>query len=99
MMAELHDFGARGMTVMDGRRCVAKGRKVHGGWLLTLRGMSWSDTMRNERQKAWFDKLGLRCNASPWLKLVKDKSEAREHLNAIAAQFKKIAQEPRNDRT
>lgn len=86
MMAELHDFGVKGMVVMDGRRCVAHAKKVHGGWMLRLHGASWIDTMTNEKQRAWLKKLGLRPNASPFLKLVEKKQSAREHLQAIAKQ-------------
>ena len=73
------------MVVMDGGRCVAKARrKGTGQWLLSLEGASWVDTMTNEKQKAWLKKLGLRPNASPWLKVVQTKAEARNELKLLA---------------
>jgi hypothetical protein len=71
---------------MDGRRVVAKARKFHRSWLLSLNGASWSDTMTNEAQRAWLAKLGLRPNVSPWLKLVKSRREAKRILADIARQ-------------
>jgi hypothetical protein len=73
------------MVVMDGRRCIAKARrKGTGQWLLSLEGASWADTMINEKQKAWLKKLGLRPNASPWLKVVETKAQARRELQLLA---------------
>lgn len=73
------------MVVVDGKRCVAKARRKNTGqWMLTLNGASWIDTMTNEKQKEWLKKLGLRPNASPWLKLVETKAQARKELKTLA---------------
>ena len=77
------------MVVMDGRRCVGKARRVGTGqWLLSLNGASWADTMTNEKQKVWLKKLGLRPNASPWLKVVGTKAQARKELKLLAGLIK-----------
>lgn len=84
MTMTFHEPVDHAMVVMDGRRWVAKARRTGAGpWLLSLNAASWADTMTNERQRAWLRKLGLRPNASPWLKAVETKAQARRELQLL----------------
>lgn len=86
MAAVLHDFGKRGMVVMDGRRVVAVARKYihHGVWQLRLYDGSWADTMRNEAQIAHYARIGLRPDIWPFLKSVKTRREALRIMKDLA---------------
>lgn len=89
MIATLHDFGKRGIVVMDGKRTVAKGRPVHnrGVWMLTIYDGSWADTMRNTAQAERYARFGLKPNIAPWLKTVKTRREALRILSDMAKSY------------
>ena len=71
-----HEF-KNGMTVMDGRRCVAKARVVpHKGWLLRMYGGCWMDPAAR--------KPTVRGHVNPTLWLVNRRSKARTILNQLA---------------
>lgn len=86
MCATLHDFGKRGMVVMDGKRTVAVARYYpsHKRWSLRLYDGSWADTMRNEAQIAHLARLGLKPDSWPFLKTVKTQREARRIMADLA---------------
>jgi hypothetical protein len=86
MCATLHDFGRRGIVVMDGKRTVAVARYYpnHKMWSLRLYDGSWADTMRNEAQIAHYARLGLKPDAAPFLKAVKTHREARRIMADLA---------------
>lgn len=86
MAAVLHDHGARGMVVMDGRHLLAKARPTHGVWVLRLYGACWIDTMRDEERAAHYRRMKLPRGTSPELKTVTTKREAQRHLEDITKQ-------------
>lgn len=85
-MATLHDFGLRGIVVLDGKRTVAVARRWrnHGIWQLRIYDGSWADTMRNEDQKAHYARLGLRPDVWPFLKNVKTRKLALQIMSDLA---------------
>lgn len=89
MCATLHDFGTRGIVVMDGKRTVAVARKWrhHGIWQLRLYDGSWADTMRNEAQIAHYKRLGLPPDVWPFLKNVKTRREALRIMADLAKSY------------
>ena len=70
-----------GMIVMDGRRHVARARKVvSGGWMLRIYAGSW--THPDARIPAFGRPRGA---TFPYLMHVKTKAAARKELRALAA--------------
>ncbi len=70
-----------GMSVMDGRRCVAFARKIiAGGWLLKIHAGSWIDPAAH---RPAFDRPGMPVYTH--LMHVKTKARARRELRALAA--------------
>ena len=73
-------FGLRVMTVMDGRRCVAKARFVNrdSGWLLKLHGAEWLDERAGQGSLRW------NLPRARHLLVVRRKPEAKRIMKALA---------------
>jgi len=73
----LHTVGDRGITVMDGRRCVAVARKtVRGPWILRVHNACWTDPRARTQ--------GLMPGKFPYLMHVRTRPEALKHMTALA---------------
>jgi hypothetical protein len=75
-MLTFHEF-KNGMSVMDGKRCLAQGKPTPHGWILTLHGASWIDPRARTQ--------GLIPGKYPNLMLVKTRREAAQVLSGLAA--------------
>jgi len=83
MAPTLHVFD-RGMTVMDGRRCVASARKwANGLWILTLRGGAWIGARTEPQKLAQAQRMGMSLRIVDHLKVVKTKREARRWMAGL----------------
>ncbi|MXW45224.1 MAG: hypothetical protein F4109_05595 [Gammaproteobacteria bacterium] len=80
---DFHEF-RNGMTVMDGRRCVAHTKGPMGsGWLLKVHNASWLDPRAGQGAEK-FRRAGLRIPRDRSYLLVPSRAEARRILKALA---------------
>ena len=80
----LHEF-VLGMTVMDGRRCVATARREGCGlWVITLRGAWWIDLMVDPVRIAQRERLGIGFKTGANLKVCKTKRQVRREMRSVA---------------
>lgn len=84
MTAQLYEFDWA-MSVMDGRRCIAKARKYQGrGWLLRLESGCWVDAKTDPERNELTSKYGHGDKPFyPHLKIVRTKRAARQWLQSL----------------
>lgn len=70
-----HEF-KNGMSVMDGRRCVASAKLTARGWIMTMRDGCWLNPLARTQ--------GLMPGKYPHLMVLPGRREARRELKLLA---------------
>ena len=79
-----HEFPL-GMTVMDGRRCVASARMTGSGlWMISLKTAWFIDVMTDPVRLAAKARTGFNPKVGANLKVCKTKPQVRREMRAIA---------------
>ena len=72
-------------TSMNGMLAMARHVPAGGGsWILRIYGASWIDTMTNPQKLSQQKRMRIKPGTHAYLKAVKSKPEAMEHMKALA---------------